>query len=1179
MLDWVILPDEDVNEEIEFFDSDIYVFDTLDVLGLFSGIERKHFKDEDATIKAVAAKLENATTFEKHLPLFPSGIHPLIRNKRYIYDEEIKKPIVDLVYDISNYEKKYLKDYLVDFSKRRYSPQIWTPFESTGYPIDKDTQAETIWKHGTDIASTPMRVLKGESVNYYGVRISNNQHNVVRYQEYILNLKLNDNVFVVTNPTLEGIPANVVSNSSSTIQVLTNDGRQFSFQRNKPNNFGLVPTKKSKLYAKTVQIEYTHYNLADYFKYIRELKTGDKVVVVPNIGNLVNGIVIAADTAKIEVADDSGETSFTFMRGSAPRILRNAFALHPSHLSKLYAKANVLKTPSLVYYFEDDVFKSIHIRHLIPTVREYIAYNKKAQSFYSVREFEREFEVIDPIYVRELIKSNLNDLTPPPSDSEPLPNPRPSVESKYEFLKSIPGQSDSDRMYHLLRNHNEYSLRLFGTYLADIEGSTVFPLATGSPNDENVFLPYPKLPKTVYSTLWKAIQSSTPSCYVFNPITRLFYVIEDYQISNQTPQIAEEMFPGYTYDRVRHVLVPQYGSDVRLPKLSKKKVIEVYQRGMPLDVPYPPIYHNEYQPPEDDDDFEKMFNNLEFGVQMTAIEENDDNMDILLSVVDNRVANILRALHKEPNIRLILSEQMLARIRDHSQQHVLDADLDANELQKVRETIEKMAAAQGKRIPKAKLEAKIRATQQEVLLDLQNKGLGDVRYAVVALVTLGILVSLPNRTTSLAVPLSLDRVTEVFVIEHIVNYVNSQSAANEAVLDVNDAYKVFKRFREKPSWKLLYDDTKRVLEGHKTFIQAENLIILERYFTWNTFKPLNVPPPPPERRLETYSMIGQSKGSITATRFPPSISVYKPFQPKTRLSISTIDDSHLNKQVMPPFEGKPTTHETIKDRWAQYGDNTPFDSLSSAVEHLVGSNRDLGMALFVIGSVSISFMDVQFLYNFLVGVLKPTLQHIINERSEKLTADLAHLNSDDKVEVTESFKKYIGSLKEFYETPIINTCETVLTDPVLANTKHFDLDPMANPVETAYLYAYCIAKTLKTVTEYPRLYTYLVDKLLLHQHFTQHTLSEFDVEYKKQREQEKNKLINEKKVMEAEAKRLQRELKAVGIDFKMVAFEDINNNEIMPDESQHPTRQQNDREKEVDSMIHDDKGEDDEYDD
>jgi hypothetical protein len=422
----------------------------------------------------------------------------------------------------------------------------------------------------------------------------------------------------------------------------------------------------------------------------------------------------------------------------------------------------------------------------------------------------------------------------------------------------------------------------------------------------------------------------------------------------------------------------------------------------------------------------------------------------------------------------------------------------------------------------------------------------------------------------------IDRNTEVLVIEHIVNFVNTEASTEEQVLDVNNVYKIYKRFRDKPSWKHLYDSTKKVLEGNKTAVQKENHIILERYFLWKTFKPIDAPNPPAEKQLERYSMIDKTEKELTLTKqnLTRSISIYTPFQPKEHLTFNS--PSIPQAYIRPPFVPRQRRTESFVDKWEKYGDGKPFHTLSSEVAVLVAGNANLGMSLFVIGPVSITHKDMQFLYNYITGVLKPTLQHIIVELSEDTLARIDHLESYDKFEVIKAKKQYVNKLKEFYEKNVIDACTTAMQDAVLANSSQFVVDVKAKPVDAIYVYAYCIAKTLKALSIHDRLHTYLIEKLLIHQHFTQHTLSEFDVEYRKQREQVKNKLINEKKAMDAEAKRLQRDIKAVGLLYK-VEVEDVNNNEILTDVLPQPPPLQNDRENELANMIRENEGEEADY--
>jgi hypothetical protein len=775
-----------------------------------------------------------------------------------------------------------------------------------------------------------------------------------------------------------------------------------------------------------------------------------------------------------------------------------------------------------------------------------------------------------------LITKNIQALVPPPVKPPPI-QPKQDTKSSMAFLQSTPGQSDTERMYNLLKQFNALSIKLFLLNMVDVAQPrpNISLPQTLAPKDQELYRIKSGL-QPVYSTLWEAIQSTNQNSYVYNPTTRLFYVIEDYQISKNTPKIAKEIFENCTYDPERHVVLSKYSSDAVLPKYNREQTVSKYKRNVPFDILPTELKHTDYQydSEDEDDDFEKMFNNVEFGVQLEAVERDDiQDEDFLTSLADDRVAHILRTLQKDPTLKLSLNDNMLIRIRDQSRQHIFDADINENDLQRIRAKLIEDLNKTGRQISPKRLEEAIRKAQQEFLVKLQSEGLTDIRYVVVALITLSVLTSLPNRTTVLPIPMSLDSTTDKYVIQHIVNCINSQidDTDTDLILDATYTYKIFKRFRDKPSWKLMYEHVKQLLEGNKTAIQKENVIILDRYFLWKTFRPLKARPQLPERQVQTFSMIGQ-KQSVKQAQVRSynstisSVSFYSAYQPKKHLSFET-PLQEFDKHIKKPFARQQTNYTSIENKWNDYGDNTSYQNLSSNVARLVSNDINLGMALFVIGSVSITLKDVYFLYNFIVSVLKPTLQHIANMLTEDSTSKYIHLEPDDKLYINQFRKQYVSRLKEFYINSIMEACAAALKDPVLENTIHFEIDVNVPPVEAIYVYSYCIAKTLKSISAYERLYLHLVDSLLIQQHFAQHTLNDFDIEYRKQREQEKNKLINEKKVMDAEAKRLQRELKTVGIAYVVQPEEQYDNDVLLP---QFP---RNERERELADNIRENQGE------
>jgi hypothetical protein len=362
--------------------------------------------------------------------------------------------------------------------------------------------------------------------------------------------------------------------------------------------------------------------------------------------------------------------------------------------------------------------------------------------------------------------------------------------------------------------------------------------------DENVkrFLDVPTV-----SSLWDAMKYESGDIVVFNPRTQLFYVLQNYQISPDTPTIAKQYFPDCDYDIIRHVIVPFYSSETRKPYLSEGGDVKTYQRHPPFETEPPELVHSEYNyDSEDDDDIEKILNNQEFGVQLIEIEELE-NDEFVQSIVDENISVVVKMFTKVPT-KLVLSEKDLIRIRMFSRKHILDADVEALELDKARAKFTEKA----KQNDKSK--EWVSGLVKEYLEDLQKKGLTDVRYTVVACIALILLTSFPNKISTLPVQFSFEKSNVIDLLDLLINVVNEQDTSDKAPLDIENAYSVYRRIAKKPLWEKLINKTKKSIDDNKTIINRENMVILERYYLWNTFKPLSARKAEPEKKINQYKM-------------------------------------------------------------------------------------------------------------------------------------------------------------------------------------------------------------------------------------------------------------------------------------------------------------------------------------
>lgn len=1092
---WEILSDEDVLEEEDYIDDTVYVFDVSDVLGLFTGIQRKHYKDEDAAIKSIAANLENANSFTKHIRFFPLKSEALIHNKRYIYRDKDIKTKFNATYDIWNYADKKLVNFLQDYAKRAQTSfkSTWPPFQETGYPIGEDVQAQIVWdRHNQEdprpasFKSTPMRILRGEKVNFYGIA------------------------------------------------------------------FGAGTNRKQKLF-----------NLDSYIKYVNGLQVGTKVELVPNVGDLIPEAEVT-DTTPTAVRVRVRDEVYVFYRGSLARILVNKFAIHPpATLPKLYAKAYTLQTPSIVFYqTEDGKYRKVPIRYLLPRPNEEIVYSDISKSCFSLREFEKHFQIIDYDYCKELLVNNLNRL-PSRKVIKPPPVIQPAKNSLDPFLMQIEGLTDTGRFYYLIKTYNKLSERILEIYNEDIQAPKSLippvPLVDAEAQDAKVGeINVPTSP-----SLWEAMRGNNGNIIVFNPVTRLFYALENYQISTNTPSIALRYFPDCTYDDQRHVIVPKYSSQIRKPSIGTTTTgLNFKLRHPPIETPPSEIKHSEYNyDSEDDDDIEKLLNNLEFGVQMTEVEELE-NDEFVQTLVDENISTVIKMFTKPPT-KLVLSEKDLVRIRMFSRKHILEADVEAVELEKAR----------AKFTEKAKQNKKsnewVAALVKDYMKDLQDKGLTDVRYTIIAVVALTILTSFPKKISTLQIVFSFDKSNIIDLLDILIGIVNDQDTSDDPPLDIENAYGVYRRISKKPLWDKLITQAKKSIEDNKAFVNRENLLILDRYFLWNTFKPLEPRVAHTEIKLDAYKMKEEETNKHKHLSFLPSVFIKSklPEEPKVTFKTPHNDDKRIKNHS---FIKQSVSHSvpSLQNVWEMYGDNTTFGELSLKVgNHLRNKSEELREALYLGDVTEITKEDVDYLSDYLNGTLKPILHHIANEKKIDKKTSVQHLPEDSAL-IAKYKEDYINTIKQFYTQRIKSVCKEALEDPVLATL--FVSDNVSSPSNAIYLFAYCISKTLVRVEEVsPRLYEYLVLKLLNQYTFTKSTLLQYEKAYMKQREDDKNDRINKKKVMDRETKFLSNELKKVGIDltqFSPNAKDDIKDIQQAP-------RQLNGRDTEIAEEIRNNIGE------